>query len=157
MSLEHGRSFKNYEQDQTRASALNRGNKNKINAMRKITDHKVNGLNEAIDITVLDEPGSGGANHEYAIDLTCAPNSPKGPSSVRISFQNGPVLEAGFNGISNEALLAVVIDRMRGFQSGQFASRENACALTKLEEAMMWLHKRTRDRMARGVEGTHQK
>jgi hypothetical protein len=46
---------------------------------------------------------------------------------------------------------------MRGFQSGQFACRDNAVALTKLEEAMMWLQKRTRDRMSRGVEGVNVK
>ena len=58
------------------------------------------------------------------------------------------------NGISQEALLAILIDRLRGFQSGQYACRENAIALTKLEEATMWLQKRTLDRVRRGVEGT---
>lgn len=50
--------------------------------------------------------------------------------------------------------MAVVIDRLQGFQSGQYACRDNAIALTKLEEALMWLNKRTNDRIARGVEGT---
>ena len=54
----------------------------------------------------------------------------------------------------NEDLIAIVIDRMQGFQSGQFKCRENAVALTKLEEALMWLRKRTQDREDRGVEGT---
>ena len=76
---------------------------------------------------------------------------------VKIGFQNGPIQEAGTNGISNESLLAIVEDRLSGFQSGPFACRENALALTKLQESMMWLHKRTRDRVARGVEGTHEK
>lgn len=123
---------------------------------RKITDHKVNGLNEAIEITVLDEPGQGNACHKYEIDLVGgAPES--GGGKTVINFQNGPIQEAGINGISNESLLAVVIDRLRGFQSGQFACRDNALALTKLEESVMWLKKRTLDRMARGVEGTNQK
>lgn len=123
--------------------------------MRTLTDHKVNGLNEALDITVLDEPGQGNANHLYRVGLA----HQEGGIAVDwlISFQNGPVLEAGYNGLSNESLLAVVIDRLRGFQSGQYACRENALALTKLEEATMWLQKRTRDRVARGVEGTNQK
>lgn len=74
-----------------------------------------------------------------------------------LAFQNGPVKEngEGVNGITHEVLLAVVIDRLQGFQSGPYKNRENAVALTKLEEALMWLHKRTRDREARGVEGTH--
>lgn len=114
--------------------------------MRTITDHKVNGLNEALEITA-DEPGSGGASHEYVIGL---PNH----APTALHFQNGPIQSPDdHNGITNEALLAVVIDRMRGFQSGQFKCRENAIALTHLEDALMWLQKRTRDRMARGVEG----
>jgi hypothetical protein len=141
---------------------------------RTLTDHKVNGLNEALEIHVLDQPGPGGANHKYAIHLTQMPaDSPVdrllNPALCTLSFQNGPINEAGINGISGEALLAVVIDRMRGFQyannvagerttaPGQYACRENAIALTHMEESLMWLQKRTRDRMARGVEGTMKK
>lgn len=131
---------------------------------RKLTSHKVNGLNECLDIAVLDEPGQGNACHRYAITGF---DTGKNPSSVGsdgykasystcgIMFQNGPILEVGVNGISNEALLAIVEDRLVGFQGGPFACRENAIALTKIQEAMMWLQKRTRDRMARGVEGTN--
>ncbi len=130
---------------------------------RLIHDHKLNGLNEAIEITA-DGPGPGGASHLYKLDLTAgAPES--GGQQLTISFQNGPIKEAGYNGFTNEALIAVVIDRLRGFQfcrdpdgnfskpPGQFACKENACALTHLEESLMWLQKRTRDRLARGVEG----
>jgi hypothetical protein len=74
-----------------------------------------------------------------------------------VCFQEGPIALAGVNGISNEALLAIVEDRLAGFQSGEYACRENALALTKIQEAMMWLQKRTRDRAARGVEGTMEK
>jgi hypothetical protein len=124
--------------------------------MRTLTDHKVPGLNEALEITVLDEPGQGGACHEYQIELG-TPNASGLPNRWRLSFQNGPVKEAGLNGISQEALLTIVIDRLRGFQSGEFKTRDNALALTYCEEALMWLQKRTRDRVARGVEGTNQK
>ena len=118
--------------------------------MRTLTDHKLNGLNDALKIVAMDEPGQGGANHEYVI-------SAYGLKDTIISFQNGPVLEAGVNGISGEALLAIQIDRLRSFQAGQYACRENALALTALEESLMWLQKRTRDRLARGVEGTNNK
>lgn len=74
-----------------------------------------------------------------------------------VRFQNGPIKEVGTNGVTHEALLAIVEDRLIGFQSGPYACRENAVALTKIQEAMMWLQKRTRDRLARGVEGTHDK
>lgn len=132
--------------------------------MRTLTDHKINGLNEAINITVLDEPGAGGACHEYKIEvnpegkvLEIGKSFQRSVRSYGITFQNGPVKEAGFNGISQEALLTIVIDRLRSFQAGQYACRENAIALTACEEALMWLQKRTRDRMARGVEGTNEK
>ena len=119
--------------------------------MRELTSHRVNGLNEVLQIEVLDEPGQGNACHRYAIRPTVG-----NASGVLIEFQNGPLQETAYpNGLSNEALLAVVEDRLLGFQSGPYACRENACALTKLQEAMMWLQKRTRDRMARGVEGTN--
>lgn len=58
------------------------------------------------------------------------------------------------NGTTNEDLLLVLIDRLQ-FLSAKFPCRENALAITKLEEALMWLNKRTADRMARGVEGQH--
>ncbi len=123
--------------------------------MRTITDHKLNGLNDALTITVLDEPGQGGANHIYQIEMELAPGVIQ--VACDIKFQNGPIQEADVNGISGEALLAVVIDRLRSFQAGPFSCRENAVALTHAETALMWLQKRTRDRLARGVEGTNQK
>lgn len=97
---------------------------------------------------VMDDPGAGGANHVYDI---IADES----LLARILFQNGPIGEAGVNGVTQEALLAIVADRLRSFQSGSFACRENAVALTHIETAMLWLHKRTLDRQQRGVEGTN--
>lgn len=126
--------------------------------MRELTSHKVNGLNEALRIEVLDEPGSGNACHVYGItDSTFNGGSEPPKVNCPIRFQNGPIQEAGVNGVSIEALLAIVEDRLLGFQSGPYSTRENAIALTHVQEAMMWLHKRTRDRVARGVEGTMQK
>lgn len=125
--------------------------------MRNITSHMVNGLNEAICIDVLDEPGAGGANHEYQIRGFQGPIDHHPIATTAIHFQNGPIAENGYNGISNEALLAIVEDRLKGFQSGRYACRENALALTHLQESMHWLHHRTRERVARGVEGTSTK
>jgi hypothetical protein len=119
--------------------------------MRTINDHKVNPANDRIEIAVLDEPGAGGASHVYR----CTFGSPA--AVIDICFQNGPIAEAGVNGITQEVLLAICADRLRSFQAGQYACRENALALTKIEEAQHWLHHRTLARMARGVEGTHQK
>ncbi len=71
-----------------------------------------------------------------------------------ILFQNGPIPDKGMNGVTQEALIAIVIDRLKGFQKGNFACRENAIALTKLQEALFWLKSRTEDRLRRGVDGT---
>ena len=61
----------------------------------------------------------------------------------------------GVNGITHEALLAIVADRLRSFQAGPYSCKANACALTHIEEAQHWLQQRTLDRMRRGIEGTH--
>lgn len=124
--------------------------------MRKLDDHVVVGdsVNHQLEITVLDEPGQGGACHEYAIGF---PNrNGHVVDSVEVFFQNGPIKEVGVNGVTQEALMAIVIDRLRAFQEGPFRCRENAIALTHIEEALMWLQRRTVARIKRGVEGTHQ-
>lgn len=129
--------------------------------MREITSHKVNPANDTIKITVTDEPGSGGANHRYEITgydrRLNASFDGLDVNGTTILFQNGPIAESGVNGITQEVLLAIVIDRLQSFQKGPYASRENALALTKLEEAKHWLFARTLERMQRGVEGTHAK
>jgi hypothetical protein len=56
------------------------------------------------------------------------------------------------DGTTNEEVLAMILDRITHLQS-KFPCRENAIVITKLEESLMWLNKRTSDRKARGVEG----
>lgn len=73
----------------------------------------------------------------------------------KIHFQEGPIKEAGVNGVMNEDLIAMVICRLEHFNESDFSCRENAMAITKLEEALLWLRKRTMGREQRGVEGTH--
>ena len=134
--------------------------------VRELTDHKVNECNDKLKIEVLDEPGAGGANHLYQITGFNTATNRSCPFVARygapadhstVLFQNGPVPEVGTNGVTQEALLAIVIDRLRSFQAGPYACRENAIALTHLEDAVNWLHHRTRARLARCVEGTHEK
>jgi len=102
----------------------------------------------------MDEPGVGGACHHYNITVKHGDGTCHG---YEIKFQKGSVKEAGFNGLSNEALLAIVIDRLRGFQCGKFACEDNDVALRYCGHALYRLQKRTRERLARGVEGTHEK
>lgn len=127
--------------------------------MRTIDTHKVNPANDRLQINVTDEPGAGGANHEYRISGFDDPEDPNGISqrTLRLSFQNGPIPEKGVNGITHEVLLAIVQDRLEAFQNGPFACEENGKALEAVKQAQHWLQFRTLKRMARGVEGTHQK
>ncbi|QIA28550.1 hypothetical protein [Phage f2b1] len=73
-----------------------------------------------------------------------------------VDFQEGPIQENGVNGVNNEDLLVMVLTRLQGFQDSAFSCRENAMAITKIEEALLWLRKRTMGREQRGVEGTHE-
>ncbi len=144
--------------------------------MRTLTDHIVSGDQAVqLEIAVVDEPGAGGANHEYSIRLYSKFESgvkfpldklqhaevfPDGSvvgEICRVSFQNGPIKESGVNGITQEALLAIVIDRLRSFQAGPYACADNAEALDHGEKMLACLQRRTLARIARGVEGTHQK
>lgn len=118
--------------------------------MRVINEHQIDPANDTLQVTAVDEPGHGGANHHYAID--CASNE---EAATDIKFQNGPIAETGVNGITHEVLLAIVADRLRSFQKGPYSCKANACALTHIEEAMHWLQQRTIERRRRGVEGTH--
>ena len=80
-------------------------------------------------------------------------------SPRKIDWQDGPLSVDGKRkeptGAFVETILDAVANRIRHYQSTKFNCRENALALTKIEEAMHWLDHRTRDRELRGVEGTH--
>jgi hypothetical protein len=131
--------------------------------VRNLTDHIVEGdsANHQLQIQVQDGPGRGGACHRYVIGgfntSTNESSLPIVEQELLVLFQNGPIAQFGVNGVTQEALLAIVIDRLRCFQKGPYMCRENAIALTHCEEALMWLQRRTRARIARGVEGTHEK
>jgi hypothetical protein len=58
------------------------------------------------------------------------------------------------DGTTNEEVITMLVDRLNSLQA-KFPCRENAIATTHLETALLWLEKRTRDRLARGVEGKH--
>ena len=125
--------------------------------MRELTKHIVPGsvMRNAIRVLVLDGPGPGGANLEYQIMVTEGQEADGFPigHAVHLFFQKGGVKEAGVNGIVDEALLEILIDRLEGFQRGPFACDANAEALEGLNTAMRALTYRTQERIARGVEG----
>jgi hypothetical protein len=71
------------------------------------------------------------------------------PPPVKVE---GPHMITLNDGTTNEEVLKVLIDRLQ-YLNGKFPCRENAIVITKLEESLMWLNKRTADRLARNVEG----
>lgn len=122
--------------------------------MRPVHHLALTPTDKAITITADDsDPQAGNMSHDYVVTFADPEEGAPKMDPVRIHFQHGPIKECGVNGITNEVLLALVIDRLNGAQEGPFRSRENALAITACEEASLWLAKRTMDRMARGVEG----
>lgn len=107
-------------------------------------------------IVAMDDPGAGGANHVYAVHANTQDADDRLMSTI--AFQNGARKEENsVAGIIDTDLLEIVRDRLKSFQAGPFSSRENACALTHIEEALMWLNRRVEDRIEREVLGTNQK
>lgn len=129
--------------------------------MSKIVDHIADSSEapSALRIRPVDEPTTTNLHHAYRIGGFDGSENPSVDAtsgiarSMSILFQNGPIKEAGANGVTEAALLAVLIHRYRCFHSA-FPSRENSMTLTALENAMEAMHRRTRDRLRRGVEGT---
>lgn len=132
--------------------------------MRTITTHQVaeNSSADRLDIWVQDEAGAGNAHHVYGIygfwtrNNRSATLQNQDETCLQILFQNGPVTES-LNGVTNEALLAIVIDRLESFQKGDYGCDENDWALSYCKSALAALHNRTRDRISRNVEGTYKK
>ncbi len=89
----------------------------------------------------------GAPHHFQVIDNTT------GDVISEVHFQEGPVKEVGRNGVQNEDVLAMVIERLEGLQQTPYAGPETAKALAKIKEGLAWLDARTANRQQRGVEG----
>lgn len=119
------------------------------------------------DVYMSGEKGVGGAGHDYIIvKAGCSEiiNEeyikvvPGDEFLCTIHFQEGARKDPDAkHGVLDTDLLEIVRDRLKGFQSGEFATRENACALTHIEEALMWMNKRVEDRIERKVLGTYER
>ena len=119
--------------------------------MRKITlHHDGHGLNDALAIDA-DERTVGNASHCYVGILGGVP-------CFTVQFQHGPRNEPGSTpGCLDAALLAILIDRYEGFQSGPFASPEGSTCLMHLRCALQDMKDRADARAARGVLGKNVK
>ena len=133
--------------------------------MKKLVPiQKLENLNE---VFAIDEPGAGGAHHLYEVVKLNTGRICEEDGTFRtrpenmlltVQMQEGPRNYAyAVHGVLDTDLLEIVRDRLTAFQAGPYACRENACALTHIEEALLWMNKRTEDRITRGVLGTYQK
>lgn len=127
---------------------------------RQLLGEPLNGLDKHIKIFAVDEPSLDapkdfGVNHGYEVR---GYDKETGDHiwSQFIQFQYGPVKENGVNGLSHEALLLIVEDRLTQFQNGPHACDENKAALAFLQQSLHWHGERTRRRIAQGIEGTSQ-
>lgn len=108
--------------------------------MRIHTDH--NGV--AVNAISALSDGTNVEGHYYQVLA--------GPKNLIVEFQFGGVADNGVNGVTNEALLAILIHRMK-FLDGKFGCDENKRAIQHMEEALCNLEVRSARRIARGVEG----
>ncbi|OOM82319.1 hypothetical protein CLPUN_03200 [Clostridium puniceum] len=114
------------------------------------------------DVYAMDEKGVGGVNHRYVICKNGSQEWQQGSNSdnvyADIQLQNGARKEDdSIHGVIDTDLLEIVRHRLQCFQAGPFSSRENACALTHIEEALMWMNRRVEDRIERNVLGRNEK
>lgn len=82
-------------------------------------------------------------NHDFEFRRTS-----DGELVGELHFQHGALSEDGANGVTNEAVVASVIDRLKSFQRSKLACRENEFALQHLCEALFWLNEREARRKA---------
>lgn len=73
-------------------------------------------------------------------------------NSLSFNIQNGPIKENGVNGCQVDTIIEAAKVILEGLNK-QFPCRENSTAITKLDEALLWLYKRKADREKRNVEG----
>ena len=77
-------------------------------------------------------------------------------SNLDIKFQEGTIKENGENGVQFTALIEIALEILKKLNNN-FPCRENAITITKIEEALMWQERRTKEREKRGVEGYSKK
>jgi hypothetical protein len=77
-----------------------------------------------------------------------------GLKNLSLQFQDGAIGEVGINGVQWTELLMVALAILQKFNKN-FPCRENSITITKIEEAIMWQESRTKNRIARGVEGVN--
>ena len=149
-------------------------------AFHKINFHQIDRqgrpipvVDARLDIRADGAPGTVAGRHRYTVtwtdslgaaadralggyDGSVAPDGAMTLTLLQIPFYGLDALGKPQLGVTNEALLAIVIDRLEAFQDGPYACAENEKALVGLRDALQALHDRTLNRTARQVEGKQQ-
>ena len=114
--------------------------------MKTITAHQVDKVGQGVGVEATGNPTAGGAHNAYRI---LAHGNPSQPLHASLIFFH----DAEHNGVTNETLLAIVLDRLQAFQAGPFPCIENAAAIKDVQSALGWLRTRAELRPERGVSG----
>lgn len=77
-----------------------------------------------------------------------------GDNDMVVPFQNGPVASNGVNGLTNEALLAVLIHRTTALND-KFPCDENKFAIAHMQAALTCFEERISRRTAQGIADSH--
>lgn len=129
--------------------------------MRTLEPTTLPTLERDLKVVAADPPGAGGAHHRYEIsgfDTTTNRSRLHGDAPARevvLLFQNSLAHESGLNGITDEALLSIVADRMASFQAGPYATSHGGRVLALVQAALGELRARTKDRIIRNVADTY--
>lgn len=144
-------------------------------AMREITGHLVLGLpaNRQLRVFAEERLGAGGAPIIYEVasgevertisggfQFSYGGGKKNGDAYFQdwLKFQDrGVQRPEDVNGLTDEALLAIVIDRLECFQAGPYPCPQNDLAIRWIKDALKALKNRTEERIRRGVEGKEEK
>lgn len=105
-------------------------------------DH--NGVTVTAETVTIDGKVMGG--HKYRV------HGLQSKEVMSIEFQKGPVGPNGTNGLTNEALLMILIDRTEALND-MFPCVQNRHAIHHMKMALELFEARTKERQNRGVEG----
>ena len=115
-----------------------------INGVKLMTNHQrpINKMTGEVDWDKFDDMR---ITHPICVDHN--------KNMISFKIQSAPVKDVGVNGCQVADMIAVARTIIKKLNDGH-PCRENAMTITKLDEALMWQERRTKDRIQRGVEGT---
>jgi len=108
------------------------------------TVHMADKINEVYRVG---EQAENGAYDTYAI-VKVDPKEGENPIIATVKFQKGSRNEkTSRHGVLGPELIEIVIDRLKSFQAGKFASEKNRIAIFLLEQALQWMSHTVEERI----------